>query len=119
MTTLTSAQKARFRAQCGDTNTTPKIDDTTLQSLYDSAASDEPTTMVYLLRWLVGLAVDEIQFSQGDQQKSGNQHYEQLERLLAYWENKAGMTGGLMTIGRMTLELDADSDNQSQWDGTT
>jgi hypothetical protein len=75
--------------------------------------------MVYILRQRLGLAVDEISVSSLDgMSRQGNQKYEQIERLLAYWENKAGVSGGRLTIGRLALDLDADEDNRTQWDGT-
>jgi hypothetical protein len=119
MATLTAAQLAIFRAQSGDTNSTD-VSDLQVQACYDAAVSDDALTMVYILRQRLGKAVDEITFTGGDGgTRQGNQKYEQIERLLKYWEQVAGVSGGALIIGRIDLDIDADDSNESQWDGST
>ena len=120
MTTISADQLAQVRAQSGDTTATYDVSDLEVQRLFTLAADDLDLTTVYVLRQRLGKAVDEIAVSSIDgMSRQGNQKYDQIERLLKYWEDKAGVAGSKLSCSTFDLNIDADTTNQSTWDGTT
>lgn len=119
MTALTSSQIAAVRADTGDHESPYEITDTELQSIFDDtaqAAGNLELLRVYVLRRRLGKAVNDIA-SQGENQITAQrqQKFDQIMRLLAYWEKRTGATSGqggtAITAGRINLNFAASSDD--------
>lgn len=123
---LTAAQISYIRDMSGDdtqdSSSAYEVSDATLQAIYDDSAqgnSDLDKTVVYVLRRRVGKAArlfgksGELGYTEQQQQK-----FENLKGLLADWEARLGMTGGILRAGLLYHHLDytdddADADAES------
>lgn len=113
---LTAAQLSYIRDNSGDdlpdNAGTPayEVSDATIQAIYDDStmgASDLDKTVVYVIRMRWGKAARYVSLSGEFGNAQHNQKFEQLERLLKYWEGVTGLGGvGILTTGILDLELD-------------
>ena len=120
MSTLTPTQLADFRQWAGDDGSSPEINDTQIQADYDKASalsSDavtvEATTMVFILRRLMGLARKKIDVRGEVEAETRSQLFEHIrDELLPYWSGLAGMNikGGL-SAGVLSLGIDMTDDD--------
>lgn len=123
MTTLSAAQIKDLRSDIGDTGINPEFAPEELQRFYDRAEDDYPSAVVYALRQRVAdprmyfKNIEEMRVRpMSEVEKQGT--FDRLQQLLSRWEAIAGMQGGVIKVGQIHLDLDADDDNSYQWDGT-
>lgn len=118
MTALTIAQIARLRKLTGDTDSDAyDLEDSELQDEYDDNGGDFNLTIVSVLRQRLALHLGRYDTSfsdgQGTSSESRSQEVAAIERLLAYWEGRTGVAGGLsgtLQSGVITLGLDQDDE---------
>lgn len=121
MTTLTADQLTSIRYIVGDDLATvaeQQLTDALIQTQYDAATTDAPTsalilpyTYVYCLRMMWGRTrrkVDRVTDNQN--RESLSQIVEHTKDLLDYWESKAGLSGVVLTTGVIDLDLDENED---------
>lgn len=116
MANLTIAQIARLRKLTGDTDADDyDLEDSELQDEYDDNDSDFNLTIVSALRQRLALAMGRYDTSfsdgQGTSSESRSQEVAAIERMLAYWEGRLGIAGGLsgtLQSGTISLGLDQD-----------
>ena len=116
MTTLTITEIARLRKLTGDNDPDDyDLADSELQAEYDDAESDFNLTIVNVLRQRLSLRLARIDTSfsdgQGTSSESRSQEVAAIERLLAYWEAKVGVSGGVLYAGTLSLGLDQEDDD--------
>ena len=113
---LTGDEIGYIRDSAGDfEHDGPLVSNLTIQAIYDSTTmgnSDLDTTIVYVLRRLVGLTVRHITKSdtegRTEQLEQLHQHYIDL---LVEWERRTGIAGGRLTTGVLNLHLDYTNDD--------
>jgi hypothetical protein len=126
MADLTADQIEYIRAMSGDDTLTYEVSDLLLPKLYDRAVlvpsvvsgrvSADDVTVVLVLQARVAKAarlVNEI--NEAQVQKSLSQKFDHLQATLEAWERRTGMSGGVITVGRFSLGLDADCDTLNEW----
>jgi len=113
MADLTAPQILTIRRRIGDNKTDNssayELSDATIEAIFDDATmgdSDMLKTTVWCLRERLGMAVNGVALSGELGNASHNQKFEQIERLLAFWEDRAGMTGGAISTGSLALRID-------------
>lgn len=111
---LSAAQLEYIRDNAGDDLTPYEVSDVSVQAIYDDAtqgASDLNATVVFVLRRRLGKAARLVTLSGEFGSSQHNQKYEQIARLLKYWENYTGIGGGgRITMGTISLGIDQVSD---------
>src|SRR3972149_5443437 len=110
MAALTPAQLVKLRQQIGDPdeNQYGHLEDLEIQEEYDEAVSDMDTAVVFCLRRRLGLAAKWTDRSGEVNSETRSQRWEHLLKLLDYWEQKTGLSGGAIFAGTMDLGLDED-----------
>lgn len=104
MATLTADELADIRLVVGDG--CEKYSNDQIQAWYDAAGSDLPTTYVTILQrmWSAAKAAT-LTLNSGIQTLSRAQ-VDVLKERLDYWERKAGISGGTITVGTLNLGID-------------
>jgi len=117
--TLTPDELAYIRLQMGDTCI--KLTDETIQLAYNAAGGDEGGTNALLARWnWMAASTTTINVANGGQSLSTAKITVYKERM-KYWENCAGTAGGTLSVGVLSLGIDADEDwldsllSESSW----
>lgn len=116
MANLTIAQIARLRKLTGDTDADDyDLQESELQAEYEDNGEDFNLTIVSVLRQRLALRLARVDTSfadgQGTSSESRSQEVAAIERMLAYWETRTGVSGGVsgtLQSGVMTLGLDQD-----------
>lgn len=121
MPTLTDAEFARIRRKTGADKPT-EMPDSEIQYYYDLAGADTtdsamvlPYTYVYILRDLWGIrstAVD--RYTDHGDHEIRSQVRDATKKLLDYWENWTGLTGGVggsIQVGNLNLGIDYTTDD--------
>lgn len=127
MPTLTPEQISDLRGDSGDVGSSPEVSTIDLQRFYDKAyalGNDEDvtyaTTMVYIIRRQIGLAIKKIDVRGEVEAESRSQIIKNLRDSLKDWEMRAGMTGGIggmIQVGTLNLGIDyTDEDYEAEWD---
>lgn len=114
MANLTIAQIARLRKLTGDTDADAyDLEESELQDEYTDNDEDFNLTIVSILRQRLALHLARVDTSfsdgQGTSSESRSQEVAAIERMLAYWEARLGITGGLsgtLQSGVISLGLD-------------
>lgn len=115
MAVLLTWQIREVRDATGDYDYPYDVDDIHMQELYENQADNDLDILkVLVLRIRLGRAVNSI--SSGNETgttASRNQKFEQLERLLKYWEARTGKESGesALTTGIMSPHVDASEDD--------
>lgn len=113
MAVLTAAQIEYLRAITGDDCTPYDISDTFLQTLWDRSSDDECLTTVEILRVRLARASKLVNSSNASgQQRSSSQKFAQLNSLLREWEDRCGLSGGVLEMGTLDLRLDTDDEDE-------
>lgn len=116
--TLTSDQLNDLQSDLGITDDESVFTDAELNRLYTRAGEDYDLTVVYALRQLRAQAAKFTKYTQNASSEERQQIFDHLSVMLAGAEKNAGVSGGKITVGLIDLDLDADADNASQWDGS-
>lgn len=112
---LSDAEVDDIREVVGDDCAPHLADKTRIQSWFDEADGDLPSTYVAYLRRLWGAATREpknlVTLPNGAQT---NQKAAQYKKLLDYWETQAGIAPvlGTLTAGTLSLGIDACADTE-------
>lgn len=113
MATPTGAQIAYFRAVTGDDNPSDElVTDAQITAYFTTAGSDEPTTIVYMLRQMLAKTArrTDVRGEFGTDRLS-QWHVQIRDSLLPLWEGIAGMTSGTgFTTGEINTGLDYEAD---------
>jgi hypothetical protein len=115
--TLTADQKTDLRQLTGMECTPYDIADTVVQTLYDRAyalgedtLTTEAITVVSILERLWGQARIKVDQNGELQTEMRSQYFLNIEKMLKRWEAKAGMSGGIISAGTISLGLDQDEE---------
>lgn len=109
MPTLTADQIAAARAQTGDSIAPYDVTDAAMQAIFDDPAqadSDLDRLNVYILRRRMGRAANLVALGGAGADAAYQQRFAHLRALLAYWEDKTGLSGAALTSGVLALALD-------------
>lgn len=107
---LTAIQLSDFRADIGDTGSSPAFTDDELQRLYTRADDDEALARVYAIRQLIAHAAKFSDYTVGQTSERKSQIFDHLvTRLLPLWEAEAGILGGVLHTGGLDTGTDQDS----------
>lgn len=113
MATMTAAEIEYIRAITGDDCTPYELSDTFLQTLWDRSLFDECLTTVEVLRVRVAKAAKLVnQSNESGQSISSSQMFSQLKSMLNDWEDRCGVSGGVLEIGTFDLRLDTDDEDE-------
>jgi hypothetical protein len=106
---LTTSQKTLLRQRTGDTNTDdPKVTDAQLDEDYASAEDDLDETTVLVLRRLIGIYAVQVDVNLDLNSEARSQRFEQLSKVLDYWERQTGLSGTRIRIGSLDMNIDTD-----------
>lgn len=107
--TLTADQLAYVRLQMGDTCIV--LTDEMIQLAYNAASGDECGTNALLSRWnWMKSKTTTLNLVNGGQSVSTSV-IDVYEKRLKYWENCAGTTGGMISVGVLNLDIDAEPED--------
>ncbi len=114
--TLTAPQIIDTRRVVGDLDQDQTkrfvTDDADVQTFFDSANGDFPTTYVIYLERLVGLAAHKISVNDAiGRQEEQQQIYEHFVERLAYWGSKSTLSGAALGVGSIDFNIDTDVDD--------
>jgi len=117
MANPTTVQTQALRQDCGDIHEPFLVSPANLIRLWTKAGQVgtelEATARVYMLRAMKTRYIADLR---GCEWTESNRAYvENLDSMIADWEEDAGMYGGEIGIGVLGLDLDADKDNLTEW----
>lgn len=88
--------------------------DAQLQRFYTRAGEDYDKAMVYALRQMWADSAKIVDYTIGETIVKRSDIRKGIAELLKHWERQAGMTGGRLQTGTMSLGLDEPEDS-SEW----
>lgn len=91
---------------------------TELNRCYTRADSDYDKALVYAVRVLLFDAAKLHSYQAASSGETLSTVFTNLKEMLKQFEERAGMGGATLAVGNIGLNIDADSDNQEQWDGS-
>jgi hypothetical protein len=106
---MTAGQIEYVRAMSGDDTATYEVSDVLMQTFFDDTrvAEDLDKTVVFVMRVRVGKAARLVnETNEAQVQKSLSQKFDHLKELLATWETRTGMGGGVIGTGVIDQQLD-------------
>jgi hypothetical protein len=115
--TMTAQQIADLRSDLA-LDADAVFTDVQIQRFYERADGGEAMTRVYCLRYLVSATASLVDYKAGSSSESASQIHQHYRGLLKQWEMEAGIGGVTIQVGTFGLNIDADDDNQSEWDGS-
>lgn len=112
MATLTADQLADLQADIGITDDESVFTDDELHRLFTRADEDYPTTVAYSLKQLWRSAAKFANYTQNASSEEKNQIFKNLGELVAHAEKEAGISGGAISVGSLSLNfLEDDPDD--------
>lgn len=106
MATLTSTQLGDLQADLGIGADEAVFTDAELNRLFTRADGSLDKTTAFAYRQLWSNSLKFADYTQGRSSEKKSQIREGLKDALAYWEGKAGIAGGTLSVGSMNLGLD-------------
>lgn len=113
MATMTTDQLADIRGEIGGDTTWA---DSVFNRFYTRADSDYSLTVVYALRRKWAEASKYHTYTVGGDAVNKNQIFQNIEKMLKHWEKVAGVEGGELSSGVMSLGLDFTEDDLTEWE---
>lgn len=121
MATLTAAEITNIRMQSGDLCLDYDVTDEYMQWIHDNLASTAPlclssvpngSDIVWVIRARLAKAVALFDEEGEGGSRSVSQKFTHLEKLLATWEARCGMDGGVVTISTFDMGLDTECETE-------
>lgn len=114
MTTLTATLRADLQGDLGIGSDEAVFTNDELDRNYTRAEGDYNKTVVYCFRQLLSSAIKFTRYTAGSSSEARNQIFDHLRVVLKDWENRAGMAGGALKAGVISLGIDQ-ADTDSEW----
>lgn len=115
---LTSDQLSDFRMDL-DIAVGSVFTDPQLNRFFNRANGDYDSATVYAWRALLASASKMHDYTAAQSGESLGQVFDHVQKALAMAEKRAGMVGVKITASSIGMNIDATTDNQDEWDGTT
>lgn len=103
MTNLTNSLIEQVRGEIGDVGPDFLIPRDQLQRMYERAEGEYEPLLVYALRWMVGYYARAVTSKGQDERTYNNKLWEHYKEMLTSAENQAGMSGGKIMVGSVSL----------------
>ncbi len=115
--TLTLEELYDFRADL-DIEVGQVFTDTELNRLYTRAEGNYAYAVALAWRQIRASASKLADYKAAQSSESLSQIYAHIKDMMEYWTAEAGLGGYTLEGGLISLNTDATTDNQSEWDGS-
>jgi hypothetical protein len=92
--------------------------DAELNRLYNRAEGNYEYTVALAWRQVLASASKMTDYKAAQSSESLSQLYTHIKAMVEYWTGLSGLGGFALEGGLISLNTDATTDNQSEWDGT-